>query len=314
MARKSKRIDHDALFKKLLTTFFQEFIELFLPEVAAYLDFSTLKAVDKEIISRRRRTADIVMQASYKGEESFFLIHVEHQSKPESNFAWRMLGYFFLLFDKHKIPVYPIVIFSHQEPDTPEPDNFIIAFPDKIIIQFNYTVIQLNRMDWQDYLNRPNPVASALMSKMKVARKDRSKVKLECLRMLFGLGLEDDKQDLISDFIDTYIQLSRKEQAEFEKARDKLQPQEKDRFMVVENMWKREARREARIETTQDNVIMLLKAKFGKLSSATEEKIKKLSVTKLKELLVAVLSFSKEGDLEKWLAEYSKPKRQPNNN
>jgi hypothetical protein len=32
------RIDHDELFKKLLTTFFVEFIELFLPELAAYLD------------------------------------------------------------------------------------------------------------------------------------------------------------------------------------------------------------------------------------------------------------------------------------
>jgi hypothetical protein len=29
-------IDHDRLFKELLTTFFWEFIELFLPEITAY--------------------------------------------------------------------------------------------------------------------------------------------------------------------------------------------------------------------------------------------------------------------------------------
>ncbi len=32
-------IDHDRLFKELLTTFFWEFIQLFLPEVATYSGF-----------------------------------------------------------------------------------------------------------------------------------------------------------------------------------------------------------------------------------------------------------------------------------
>nr|WP_277881840.1 hypothetical protein [Leptolyngbya sp. FACHB-541] len=31
-------IDHDRLFKELLSTFFAEFIQLFLPEVFAYLE------------------------------------------------------------------------------------------------------------------------------------------------------------------------------------------------------------------------------------------------------------------------------------
>ncbi len=34
----TEQIDHDQLFKKLLSTFFFEFIELFLPEVANYLE------------------------------------------------------------------------------------------------------------------------------------------------------------------------------------------------------------------------------------------------------------------------------------
>ncbi len=34
-------MDHDRLFKELLTTFFVEFLELFLPEIAAALDRDT---------------------------------------------------------------------------------------------------------------------------------------------------------------------------------------------------------------------------------------------------------------------------------
>ncbi|WP_338835715.1 hypothetical protein [Neomoorella thermoacetica] len=33
-------IDHDRLFKELLTTFFREFMELFFPEAHALIDYS----------------------------------------------------------------------------------------------------------------------------------------------------------------------------------------------------------------------------------------------------------------------------------
>lgn len=40
-------IDHDRLFKELLTTFFVEFVELFLPEVSSYLERQSVKFLDK---------------------------------------------------------------------------------------------------------------------------------------------------------------------------------------------------------------------------------------------------------------------------
>ncbi len=39
-ATQTDYISHDALFKELIRTFFQEFVELFLPQAAAYLDFT----------------------------------------------------------------------------------------------------------------------------------------------------------------------------------------------------------------------------------------------------------------------------------
>ncbi len=35
-------IDHDRLFKELLSAFFLDFVELFLPEILPYLDTSSL--------------------------------------------------------------------------------------------------------------------------------------------------------------------------------------------------------------------------------------------------------------------------------
>ena len=46
-------IDHDRIFKELLTTFFVEFVEAFLPDVAAYLEQESLVFLDKQVPGQR---------------------------------------------------------------------------------------------------------------------------------------------------------------------------------------------------------------------------------------------------------------------
>ncbi len=78
-------IDHDRLFKELLTTFFVEFLELLLPDVAAYLERDSVQFLDKEVFTDvtagERYEADLVVQARFQEEDSFFLIHLEHQTR-----------------------------------------------------------------------------------------------------------------------------------------------------------------------------------------------------------------------------------------
>lgn len=79
------------------------------------------------------------------------------------------------------------------------------------MLEFNYRVIQLNRFQWQDFMNQPNPVASALMSKMRKSNQERPLVKLASLRLLSSLGLNPAQVQLISGFIDTYLRLNAEE-------------------------------------------------------------------------------------------------------
>jgi hypothetical protein len=83
-----------------------------------------------------------------------------------------------------------------------------VEFPDRTVLQFNFASIQLNRLNWRDYLEQQNPVAAALMSKMRIAPADRPKVKAECLRMLATLRLNPARTRLISQFVDTYLRLT----------------------------------------------------------------------------------------------------------
>jgi hypothetical protein len=49
------------------------------------------------------------------------------------------------------------------------------------------------------------------MAKMKIAKKDRPKVKVECLRLLANLQLDPARNFLISGFVDVYLRLNQYE-------------------------------------------------------------------------------------------------------
>jgi predicted transposase/invertase (TIGR01784 family) len=105
------RIDHDRLFKELLSTFFVEFIELFFPEVHAELDPASVEFLDKEVFtdvtSGEKHEADLVAKARWHGADWFFLFHVEPQSYQDDPFDRRMFQYFARLYEKFKLPIYP---------------------------------------------------------------------------------------------------------------------------------------------------------------------------------------------------------------
>ncbi len=166
-------LDHDRLFKELLTTSFVEFIDLFLPEVVTYLERDSIEFLDKEVLTDvtagERYEADWIVKAQFRGQESFFLIHVENQAKNPTDFCKRMFRYFSRLSEKFNVLVYPVVVFSYTTPKTSEPNVYLVTFPNKVVLLFNYDAIQLHQLNWGDFVQQPNPVASELMAKMNIA-------------------------------------------------------------------------------------------------------------------------------------------------
>ena len=103
-------IDHDRLFKELITTFFVEFVELFLPDVSAYMDKSVaIVPLDKEIFTDvtagEKYEVDLLIKVKFRGEDAYFLIHVENQASAQADFPQRMFRYFARLHEKYKLPI-----------------------------------------------------------------------------------------------------------------------------------------------------------------------------------------------------------------
>jgi len=119
-------------------------------------------------------------------------------------------------------------------------------------MEFRYDVIQLNRLSWRDFLNKPNPVAAALMAKMNIAHADRVRVKLECLRLLATLRLNRAKMKLTSGFVDAYLELNQEERKAFEAEVKELATEETEEVMQIVTSWMKEGikqgRREGRTE------------------------------------------------------------------
>lgn len=293
-------MEHDQLFKQLLTVFFAEFVELFLPELNVYLARETIEFLDKEIFTDlsagQRHEVDLLVKAKFNQSDAFFLVHVESQATAQDEFAKRMFRYFARLHEKFDLPVYPIALLSYDSPQRPEPDTYEVAFPDKVVLRFGYRVIQLNRLNWRDFIRRPNPVAAALMSKMRIPPEDRPRVKLEFLRMLAPLRLDTARIALLKTFMLSYLKLTPAEESEYNSEYQRLDPAEKRAIVEVIDPWVQQG--------MARGALRVLAHKFGQMPLSLSARIEGLAPRTLDDLMDALLDFKTIQDVENWLLQH----------
>jgi len=299
-------MDHDRLFKELLRTYFIEFIAAFAPQLLAFLDVSSIEFLDKEVFtdisSGDRHEVDLLVKVRFKGQETFFLIHVENQATSWKDFAARMYRYFARLHEKYGLPIYPIALLSYDSPLREEPNRYEVSFPNLRVLQFEFHAIQLNRLNWRDFLRNPNPVVAALMTKMQIAPEDRPKVALECLRMISTLKLDRARQTLIHSFMDSYLRLSAEERKVYNRQVESISEPERQALMQITNQWEEHGIRIGQEQGSRAILLRLLSHKFESVSTQLREQIDSLSQDKLEQLADAVLDFSTVADVQSWMA------------
>jgi Domain of unknown function (DUF4351) len=308
--KKPESIDHDQLFKQLLTTFFLEFLELFTPEFFAAIDPYSLEVLPQEYFTEievgDRKAMDVIIRVDLLGRPNApassrvsVVVNCEHQSSTETDFHRRMFFYFAQLHRQYLQPVYPIAIFSFDKPFRPERDSYQVRVPGFNVMDFNFLTIQLNQLDWRAFLTQPNPVAAALMAKMKIDPADRPRVKVECLRMIANLKLDKARTHQLSGFIDNYLRLNPVEEQQFQVEVDTIKlPKEREKVMEITTSWMEEGI----VKGERALTIRLLTKKVGNLSPELLGRVSDLSVEQVEALAEALLDFKHVGDLERWMA------------
>ncbi|WP_181592706.1 Rpn family recombination-promoting nuclease/putative transposase [Paenibacillus sp. YN15] len=207
--------DHDALYKELLRTFFQDFMELFFPETAVFMDFTEVEFLSEEVVvdiaGGKKSRLDVLVKTRLKHEQAFILVHQEPQAYYQEEFPERMFIYAARLYEKYRLRVLPIAIISHSR-QTAEPEGFGWELPGLEVLRFRYHRLQLRKLNWRNYVHSVNPVAAALLSSMGYNEEEKIRLKLEFIRMMAQLQLDPARMELLAVFFDTYLPLTKEEE------------------------------------------------------------------------------------------------------
>jgi hypothetical protein len=292
-------IDHDAVFKQLLQEFFVEFLALFVPDAAQLLDPATLTLLDKEVfgdlLDPDRREADLVVQARFRDQPTTFIVHLEHQAQEDKALHARMFRYFAKFHDRYAVPVYPIALCSYHTPKQVAPDRYAVGFPGFAVLDFRFRVVQLNQLRWRDYIQHPNPLATALLTRMQVAPRERRAVKAACLAHLVGLPISTKRRRLLRQFLQVYLPLQPAEERLLQEELADLVPREPEDVMtqIVDTFERLGA---VKIITAA------LDKRFGPLDVSIKDQIALYPFELLEALNLAQFAFTSQADLEAWLS------------
>ncbi|GAE31792.1 transposase [Halalkalibacter hemicellulosilyticus] len=229
-------IDHDRLFKEVLTTFFEEFILLFYPQVYEAVRFDDVRFLSEELYTDvtvgEKYRVDLLVETTLKEEKALILIHIEPQSYVQEQFNERMFIYFSRLYEKYRRPILPIALFTYDT-NRAEPNTFHVHLPFADILQFQFLKLELQKENWRNYIRTENPVAAAFLAKMGYTKEERIEVKKEFLRMLVRMEIDQAKQTLLTGFFETYLPLTEDEETQLINEVKQMKGKEGDQIMEV---------------------------------------------------------------------------------
>ena len=296
--------DFDQLFKKLLTCFFPDLLHLACPPLAAQARLETLTFVDKELFSNlrkgHRRFADLVAQLTLQDpHKTRILTHVEVESRFKAGFSTRMWYYYLQLQLQEKLPVFPIVVFLKGGPRGIAWQKYPIKVLHFVICEFNFLALGVAHMDAEQLLGSPHPLAWALAAFAHTTR-GKAWLKLACLKRITHSNLDDVRQFLLVDAVETRLELQGEDALQFRRLlQQEPDPEVKTMQMTWASKIEQKGRTEGRQEGRQEVVKHLLGVRFGPLSESVLTHIDRLtSPERLDQLVVDILSAQSLDDLK----------------
>jgi Domain of unknown function (DUF4351)/Putative transposase, YhgA-like len=304
-------IDHDAVFKQLLDEFFVEFLDLFCPDALALIDPTQISFLDKELfadlVDPDRREADIIARVGIAGREAFFIIHLEHQAQEDRALDRRMFRYFARLYERYDVPIYPIALCSYPAPRRAVADRHVVAIADLPVLHFQYRTVQLNRLDWRAYLRNDNPLAAALMARMRIATADQMQVKVACLSRILGMPLSPRRRRLLARFVTVYLSLPSTQEQQVQVALAMQTTHTEEAMQDIAEIARQVVIANAEYWNTQRLVQLLLTKRFGPLEADVIAQLERLPIERLELLIGDQVDFTDRGDLIAWLADHGVP-------
>jgi hypothetical protein len=286
--------DYDSPWKEALDAYFQPFLELCFPALAAKIDWSTApKMLDKELMQIAPqselglRTVDKLVEVKLLSDTvAWLLVHLEVQSQRDADFTQRMFVYFYRVRDKYNKRVVSLAVLGDGEaawcPDRYQESNFGCE------LDFKFPIVKL--LDFVDEIERlqaaANPFAFVILAHLMTMKTagdpvDRCQWKLRLLRPLYERGFSAEDVRKLFRVLDWMMRLPEDLEIEF---RDRLERYEQENSMPyitsIERMAKQEGREEGllagKIQMLQRVLAIGVESEESLLQQTVEQLTKKL--------------------------------------
>jgi hypothetical protein len=146
--------------------------------------------------------------------------------------------------------------------------------------RFRFRSFSLSGCRAEEYLERPEPLAWALAALMRPGHWSRAEHRMACFRRIAEADLPELQRFLLVNCVETYVQLSERDAAEYERL---VQRTENREVMVMEMTWadrmihkgRLQGRAEA-VESLRGDVLRQLEQRFGPLPERAKRRVERL--------------------------------------
>jgi predicted transposase/invertase (TIGR01784 family) len=289
VAMTENRQTYDTPWKQIIEFFFPQFMDFFVPGSTEDIDWNVkIKFLDKEFqkITREsatgRRHTDKLVEVTLKNRaKKWILIHIEVQSRKNSDFSERMFVYNYRIYDRYKIPVTSVAILSDNAPSwNPAPFRYGL-WGSTMGLEYIKTKLLDYKDKWLYLETSDNPFAIVVMAHLKAleTRKNsslRKQWKTELTKLLYQKGYSREGVLNLYAFIDWVLTLPDPLEKIFLEDIKEFEKEEKMPYVTsAERLGRKEGKKEGREEGTYNTCVNLIRNM--KKNNLNEQEIARLT-------------------------------------
>ncbi|NET57182.1 MAG: transposase [Symploca sp. SIO2E6] len=271
MTDNETRADYDSPWKEAISVYFQLFLAFFFPQVHDGIDWERgYEFLDQEFqkIVREaetgRQTCDRLVKVWLRnGQETWFLIHIEVQSQPESEFAERMYVYNSLIYIRYRQKVLSLAVLADEQKSWRPTEYSYDILGGQVVLKF--PTVKLLDYTAKTLAESTNPFAVIVAAHRETqkTRQDpdsRYQGKLRIVKNLYQQGYE--RQDILEVFrlIDWMMTLPASLEENFTR---EIQRYEEENQMPYVTSVERLGIEQGRYEKSIEAILEVLRVRFA---------------------------------------------------
>jgi hypothetical protein len=306
--------DYDSPWKEALDIYFESFLVLLFPEIAAQIDWSRgWESLDKEFQQLvhesevgRRYVDKLVRVWTTCGAETWVLIHVEVQTDQDPEFPRRMFVYHYRIFDRYNKPVASLAVLADDDALW-RPDLFReIVFGCESTLRFPIAKLRDFANKVEELEASSNPFAKVVLAHLKAMQTkdnpaDRRAWKIRLVRNLYDRGFSANDVRELFRVIDWLMELPQPLRDVFWEEVDRIQQEKQMPFISTPERY-------GHVRGLRQGIKVALKLRFGEDGLKLMPEVGELhDEDQLEAILESIETAASPQDLRRiWLAEEKK--------